>query len=57
VTGGRGWFQEYGKSAQKLLPGAVVNIPFALKSSGAAANEREQVGILLDYVSIPTGGV
>ncbi len=31
-------------------------MPFGLKSTGAAANEREQVGILLDDVSVPTGG-
>ncbi|RUT45436.1 cupin domain-containing protein [Paenibacillus anaericanus] len=27
ITGGEGWYQEEGKSAQLLLPGDVVNIP------------------------------
>lgn len=51
---------EYGHKGKGLIIHCLVDgngMPFALKSTGAAANEREQVGILLDYVSIPTGGV
>jgi quercetin dioxygenase-like cupin family protein len=39
VTGGRGWYQEYGKDAQELLPGAVVNIPSGVKHWHGAAKE------------------
>ena len=31
VTGGRGWYQEWGKEAQELHPGDVVNIPPEVK--------------------------
>ncbi len=39
VTGGEGWYQEWGKPAQKLHPGDVVNIPPEVKHwHGAAKN-------------------
>lgn len=39
VTEGRGWYQEWGKSAQQLKPGDVVNIPAGVKHwHGAAKN-------------------
>ena len=39
VTGGRGWYQEWGKPALKLKPGDVVNIPAGVKHwHGASAN-------------------
>lgn len=39
VTGGRGWYQEWGKPAQELHAGAVVNIPPEVKHwHGAAKN-------------------
>lgn len=31
VTAGRGWYQEWGKPAQALKPGDVVNIPANVK--------------------------
>ena len=39
VTGGRGYYQEWGKEARELLPGDVVNIPSGVKHwHGAAPN-------------------
>ena len=39
VTDGRGWYQEWGKDAQKLKKGDVVNIPADIKHwHGAAAD-------------------
>ena len=39
VTGGRGYYQEWGKEARELLPGDVVNIPAGVKHwHGAASN-------------------
>ncbi len=39
VTEGRGWYQEWGKPAQALKPGDVVNIPAGVKHwHGAAAD-------------------
>lgn len=38
-VGGRGYYQEWGKPAQKLNPGDVVNIPVGVKHwHGAAAD-------------------
>ncbi|WP_320041030.1 transposase [uncultured Desulfobacter sp.] len=51
---------EYGHKGKGLTLHCLVDgngMPFALKSTGAAANVREQVEILLDHVSIPTGGL
>ncbi len=40
VTAGEGWYQEWGKPAQKLKAGDVVNIPAGVKHwHGAAENE------------------
>ncbi len=40
VTAGRGYYQEWGKEAQELNPGDVVNIPAGVKHwHGAAKNE------------------
>lgn len=40
VTAGRGYYQEWGKAAQELKPGDVVNIPPDVKHwHGAAPNE------------------
>ena len=36
-TGGRGWYQEWGKPAQKLIPGTVVTIPANVKHWHGAA--------------------
>ena len=39
VTGGKGWYQEWGKEARQLLPGDVVVIPAGVKHwHGAAAD-------------------
>jgi quercetin dioxygenase-like cupin family protein len=39
VTGGRGWYQEAGKPARKLLPGDVVNIPAETRHWHGAARD------------------
>lgn len=39
VTGGRGWYQEWGKSARELKPGDVVNIPPEVKHWHGAAKD------------------
>lgn len=38
-TGGRGWYQEWGKNAQKLFPGTVVAIPTNVKHWHGAAKD------------------
>lgn len=37
ITGGRGYYQEWGKEARKLYPGDVVNIPAGVKHWHGAA--------------------
>lgn len=39
VTGGRGWYQEWGKPAQELHPGDVVRIPAGAKHWHGAAKD------------------
>lgn len=39
VTGGRGWYQEWGKPAQALCPGDVVEIPPDVKHWHGAAKD------------------
>lgn len=39
VTGGRGWYQEWGKEAQELHPGDVVNISPEVKHWHGAAKD------------------
>ena len=39
VTGGRGWYQEWGKPAHELRPGDVVNIPPEVKHWHGAAGD------------------
>lgn len=39
VTGGRGWYQQWGKPAQELHPGDVVNIPPDVKHWHGAAKD------------------
>lgn len=39
VTAGRGWYQEWGKPAQELKPGDVVNIPPEVKHWHGAASD------------------
>lgn len=38
-TSGRGWYQEWGKEAQELLPGTVVAIPTGVKHWHGAAGD------------------
>lgn len=38
-SAGRGWYQEWGKPAQKLQPGDVVNIPAGVKHWHGAAKD------------------
>lgn len=39
VTGGKGWYQEWGEEPQELHPGDVVNIPPEVKHWHGAAND------------------
>ena len=39
VTGGRGWYQQWGKPAQALKPGDVVHIPAGVKHWHGAARD------------------
>ena len=39
VTGGRGWYQEWGQPARELHPGDVVNIPAEVKHWHGAASD------------------
>lgn len=39
VTGGRGWYQEWGKDARELHPGDVVDIPADVKHWHGAAKD------------------
>lgn len=39
VTAGKGWYQEFGKEAQMLKPGNVVNIPPEVKHWHGAAKD------------------
>ena len=39
VTGGRGWYQEWGKAPRALRPGDVVNIPANVKHWHGAARD------------------
>lgn len=39
VTGGRGWYQVWGESAQELHPGDVVHIPAGVKHWHGAAKD------------------
>lgn len=39
VTGGRGWYQEWGQPARELHPGDVVNIPAGVKHWHGAARD------------------
>lgn len=39
VTAGRGWYQEWGKEPQELLPGMTVNIPTGVKHWHGAAKD------------------
>jgi len=39
ITGGRGWYQEFGKEARELYPGDVVKIPANAKHWHGAAKD------------------
>ncbi|MCC8107961.1 MAG: carboxymuconolactone decarboxylase family protein [Planctomycetes bacterium] len=53
VTGGRGWYQEEGKLAQKLLAGDVVTIPAGVKHWHGAARDSWFVHLA---VTVPAEG-
>ena len=54
VTGGRGYYQEWGKPAQKLQPGDVVNIPPEVKHWHGAASDSWFAHLA---VEVPSEGV
>ena len=53
VTAGRGYYQEWGKTAQKLNPGDVVNIPPEVKHWHGAAPDSWFVHLA---VEVPVNG-
>lgn len=48
VTGGRGYYQEWGKRAQELHPGDVVNIPADVKHWHGAAKDSWLVHLAVE---------
>ena len=48
VTGGRGWYQEWGKPARALKIGDVVNIPPNVKHWHGASSDSEFVHIAIE---------
>lgn len=53
VTGGRGWYQEWGKSAMELRSGDVINIPAGVKHWHGAAKDSWFVHLA---VGVPAEG-
>lgn len=51
VTGGRGYYQEWGKAAQELQPGDVVNIPPEVKHWHGAAKDSWFVHLAVEVPS------
>ena len=47
-TGGRGWYQEWGKEARELQPGDVVNIPAEVKHWHGAAKDSWFIHIAIE---------
>jgi len=47
ITGGRGWYQEFGKEARELYPGDVVKIPANAKHWHGAAKDSWFVHIYI----------
>lgn len=54
VTGGEGWYQEYGKPAQKLKTGDVVNIPANVKHWHGASKDSWFVHLAIEIPGINT---
>lgn len=54
VTGGEGWYQEYGKPAQKLKTGDVVNIPANVKHWHGASKDSWFVHLAIEVPGINT---
>ena len=48
VTGGRGYYQEWGKPAQELLPGDVIQIPGDVKHWHGAAHDSWFVHLAIE---------
>ena len=53
MTGGRGYYQEWGKDAKELFPGDVVNIPPEVKHWHGAAKDSWFVHLA---VEVPVEG-
>lgn len=53
VTGGRGWYQEFGKPAREIRAGDVVNIPAGVKHWHGAAKDSWMVHVA---VAVPAEG-
>ena len=51
VTGGRGYYQEWGKEAQELHPGDVINIPPEVKHCHGAAKDSWLVHLAVEVPS------
>lgn len=54
VTGGRGWYQEWGKPARELRSGDVVNIPAGVKHWHGAAKDSWFVHLALEVPGVNT---
>ena len=54
VTAGRGWYQEWGKPAQELHPGDVVNIPANVKHWHGAAKDSWFVHLAVEVPGVDT---
>lgn len=55
VTGGRGWYQEWGLDARELHPGDVVNIPAGVKHWHGAAKDSWFVHLAVEVPGQGTG--
>ena len=52
VTGGRGWYQEFGKEARELFAGNVVHIPSGIKHWHGAAGDSWFVHLALEVPGV-----
>ena len=54
VTGGRGWYQEFGKEARELIAGDVVHIPSGVKHWHGAAQDSWFVHLAIEVPGVDT---
>ncbi|MBR5913548.1 MAG: cupin domain-containing protein [Selenomonadaceae bacterium] len=54
VTYGRGWYQEFGKTAQALKPGDVVHIPAGVKHWHGAAKDSAFQHLAVEVAGVET---